>query len=332
MLLRSLAAGLTRLGIRDTPVLVAVSGGVDSVSLFSALHELSGPFGLELSIGHVNHGLRGAASDSDAALVAELGAAWRVRVEIREAPPDCDRTGPSRERFTLQEAARSARYAALADAARVVGATRIATGHNRDDQAETVFLRLLRGTGPDGLGGIPERWADLVPGLDVVRPLLGVSRAEIERFARSRRLKWREDASNASPAYTRNRVRALLAELARDFNPELLRVLAELADSQRRDSEWIEARVEQEIAARFSADGEALVIDGKDWRALPPALSRRVARAALVRVGAGRHVTRRHLERICRFLATAEPGKRLELPGHRILVRRPEGFRLQTSC
>ena len=141
MLLRSLAAALRRLGIRDAPVLVAVSGGMDSVSLFSALRELSGAFGLELSIGHVNHGLRGAASDADAALVRELAAVWGVRVETQEARPERARTGSSRERLTLQEAAREVRYAALAEAARRVGATRIATGHHRDDQADIAIFR-----------------------------------------------------------------------------------------------------------------------------------------------------------------------------------------------
>ncbi len=166
----------------------------------------------------------------------------------------------------------------------------------------------------------------------MVRPLLGVSRATIERFAHTRRLNWREDSSNASPAYTRNRVRAWIPDLAREFNPGLLRALADLADAQRRDTEWIEARVEQEVAARVSTNGDALVIDAKEWAALPAALARRVARAALVRAGAGRHVTRKHLDRMCRFLGSAETGKRLELPGRRILERRREGFRLGPSC
>ena len=138
----------------------------------------------------------------------------------------------------------------------------LATGHQADDQAETVLLRLLRGTGPDGLGGIPER----SPDGRIVRPLLGVSRAEIERFARSRRLSWREDASNASERYARNRLRRRwLPGLTQDFNPRLLRAIGNLAEAQRRDSEWIISRVEQEAASRFTQEGGWLVIDAKDW-------------------------------------------------------------------
>lgn len=332
MLLRSVAEAADRLGLRGRSLLVAVSGGIDSITLFSALDELAEELGLKLSIGHVNHGLRGDASHADQAFVERFGAARGARVETFDAAPEHARPGPSRERLTLQEAARHARYCALERGAGRVGADRIATAHTLDDQAETVLMRLLRGTGPDGLGGIPEHSTDLSPSAPVVRPLLGVSRAEIERFARSRRLNWREDSSNASPAYTRNRIRARIPDLAREFNPGLLRALADLADAQRRDTEWIEARVEQEVAARFSAVREALVIDAKDWAALPEPLARRVARAALVRAGAGRHVTRRHLERMCRFLAGAEPGKRLELPGRLTLERHREGFRLGPPC
>ncbi len=204
------------------------------------------------------------------------------------------------------------------------GADVVATAHHLDDQVETVLLRLFRGSGPDGLAGIPER----SPDGRIVRPLLGISRREIERFAAERRLTWREDASNRSSAYTRNRVRALVPLLAEQFNPQILRAIGDLAEALRRDGEWIQSSVDRETRARFEPAGAGLRIDAKDWTALPEALARRVARAGLAHCGAGRDVSRVHLERMCRFLADAAPGKRIELPGGLVLECRRDGFRL----
>jgi tRNA(Ile)-lysidine synthase len=307
-------------------LLVAVSGGVDSVALLQALHELSEREGLKLSIGHVNHGLRHGESEADQALVEALGARLGLGVEVTRAEPGWLREGcSSRDRPTLQEAARTLRYKALAEQAARRGAEHVATAHNADDQAETVLLRLLRGTGPDGLGGVPERSPDGC----IVRPLLGVSRATIEAFARERDLAWREDASNARLDYTRNRLRLRwLPGLARDFNPRLLRAIGALAEAQRQDSAWIAAMVEREAASRFTREGAWLRIDAKDWSVLPEALARRLARSALQHCGAARHVTRVHLERMQRFLHSARPGSAIELPGDLRLRRDRDGFRL----
>jgi tRNA(Ile)-lysidine synthase len=209
--------------------------------------------------------------------------------------------------------------------AEAAGAECIATAHTADDQAETVLLRLLRGTGPDGLGAMAERSADGW----IARPLLGVSRAEVLRYAAARGLAWREDASNASRAFARNRLRHdWLPELARAFNPRLLRALADLAEAQRRDSEWIGALVEKEALARFEQEGGWLRIEAAGWGDLPDALSRRLARRALERCGAARLVSRRHLERMDAFLRRGLPGRALELPGGLRLVRGRRGFRL----
>jgi tRNA(Ile)-lysidine synthase len=206
-----------------------------------------------------------------------------------------------------------------------LGADRIATAHNADDQAETVLLRLLRGTGPDGLGGIPERSPDGV----VVRPLLRVPRAEIEAFARARQLDWREDSSNLSPDYTRNRLRHhWIPGLQREFNPQLLRVVADLADAQRRDSEWIESQVEREAARRLVFEGKWLRIDVEGWSQLPQALALRLVRLALRRCGAGRHANRVHLERMSEFLQAGRVGTYIEIPGILRLERDSAGCRL----
>ncbi|HEX5066512.1 MAG TPA: tRNA lysidine(34) synthetase TilS [Myxococcota bacterium] len=324
--MRELSREAARLELTGQCVLVASSGGLDSTVLAHALAQLPRHLRVEVALAHVHHGLRGAEADLDAESVAALARELGVPLALRRVDPRARRAGrSSRARPTLQEAARELRYAALYEMAGELGASRIATAHHADDQVETVFLRLLRGTGPDGLAGIPERSSDGV----LVRPLLRIPREVLRAYAASQGLAWREDASNASPRYARNRLRARwLPALTADFNPRLLRVVADLAEAQRRDSEWIATLVTREADLRFSREGAWLRIDATGWSLLPEALARRLAREALMRTGAGRHASRAHLERMLRFLASSGAGSALELPGGLRLVRRGLDYRL----
>jgi len=153
-----------------------------------------------------------------------------------------------------------------------------------------------------------------------VRPLLGVARAEIEAFARAEDLVWREDSSNRSKAYARNRLRSCwIPALREDFNPALLRALANLAEAQRTDAEWIQAAVERELEARVRATERGLELARGGWRDLHDALARRLAARLLANLGAGRDVSRVHLLRMLRFLREGRPGTRIELPGGLVL-------------
>jgi tRNA(Ile)-lysidine synthase len=310
-------------GVSGRSVLLAVSGGIDSTSLAHALGALREPLGFDLAIGHVNHGLRGAASDEDeravAALAGELGVAFASE---RVEPAGLQRGEPSRTRPTIQEAARRLRREALSKMRTALGYEHIATGHNADDQAETVLMRLLRGCGPDSLGGISEASPDGI----LIRPLLGVSRTEIEVFARDRHLSWREDASNADLGYTRNRLRArVLPGLAEDFNPRLLRAIGDLAEAQRRDTEWLDALVREEAGRLFARDAAGgLRIAAGGWSDRREALARRLAKWALMEMGGGRELSRAHLMRVLAFLREGRPGTAIELPGG-IRLRREKG-------
>jgi tRNA(Ile)-lysidine synthase len=305
-------------------VLVAVSGGLDSTTLLHTLALLSRRHSLKLWIGHVNHGLRGAESEADQRFVEGLGRARGIPVlSCRVDPASLRKDVSSRSRPTLQEAARSLRREALLQMAGSCGADVVATAHHADDQAETVLLRLLRGTGPDGLGGMPARSQDG----RFVRPLLAVPRAEIEAFARAEGLLWREDSSNQSPAYSRNRLRSRwVPGLRDDFNPRLLRAIVDLAEAQRTDAEWIQSAVERELKDRVRVRAGGLQLVRRGWGDLHDALARRLASRLLANCGAGRDVRRVHLLRMLRFLRGGRTGARIELPGGLVLRCEPDAF------
>ncbi|MFK7895918.1 MAG: tRNA lysidine(34) synthetase TilS [Myxococcota bacterium] len=320
---------LAQLDLRPGRLLVAVSGGRDSVVLLDLLSVTAAAFELELVVAHVHHGLRGEEADADAAHVAELGlsrglATLQRRVDVVAARA----SHSSRTRPTLEEAARDLRKEALLEMAEAADCFAIATGHHAGDQAETVLMRLLRGTGPDGLAGIsPQsrdgRW---------IRPLLGVLPEALSEWASARQLAWREDSTNEEPRFTRNQLRhTLLPSLAATFNPQILRTLSNLAEAQRRDSEWIESAVEAAAKERLeiSATGIRFALDG--WEALPQALARRLVRRALVEAGLGRDVSRTHLERVLGVLVQGRAvgrDRKWELPGGYSLRRHDEHFEL----
>lgn len=285
-------------------MLVACSGGRDSVGLVHALFALAPEFALEVAVGHVHHGLRPSA-DEDAAFVQDLAGRLDLRFLVRRL---ADLRGPN-----LEARARAARYAALADMARELGATVVATGHTLDDQAETVLLRLLRGTGVGGLAGILPRRA-LAPGLDVIRPLLWTRRAELGAFLSRLGQPWREDETNRDTAVQRNRVRHTVLPLLASENPRLPEALGHLAEV---------VRAEEEVWARWVEETKracASPVDG-GWRVrrdafagLPVALQRRFLRE-LARVGNPAGPSFVHTEEARRLVCCGRTGSEVVLPG-----------------
>jgi tRNA(Ile)-lysidine synthase len=202
-------------------VLVAVSGGPDSMALLHALWELRARLDIALEVATVDHGLRPAAR-AEAELVSERAAALELPFRLLRVDVAGARRGGS-----LQEAARVARLRALADLAAERGARRVALGHQADDQAETVLFRIVRGTGLAGLRGIPYARAPFV------RPLLDVPRAQILRYLRRRSIPFVEDPSNADPRFARARVRHRLIPLLAEENPRVREALIGLAAAAR---------------------------------------------------------------------------------------------------
>ncbi len=241
---------------RDVTVLVAVSGGGDSVALLRALCAISnGAAGGQLVVAHYNHALRGAESDADERFVAELAASLGRACHIGRAT-DGGTGGRS------EEASRGARYDFLQAAAQSIGARYVAAAHTADDQAETVLHHVLRGTGLAGLAGIPQA-RELAPGTALVRPLLCVRRSEILAYLTQLGQPFREDASNRDSAYTRNRLRHdLLPRLAADYNPRVVESLLRLSSLAGEAQSFVETQA-AEIAAgpMVAASPGRVVID-----------------------------------------------------------------------
>ncbi|MBY0507130.1 MAG: tRNA lysidine(34) synthetase TilS [Bryobacteraceae bacterium] len=270
---------------------VAVSGGADSVCLLHLLRQLAPAAGVSLSVVHLNHQLRGDASDADALFVAGLAQAYGLPLHNASRP-----VGPS------EDDARQARrtfFAHLRDSGLV---TRIATGHTLDDQAETVLFRLLRGAGPAGLAGILP-----VTHEGLIRPLLDVSRAEVVGYLRHHALDWRVDASNADPRFARNRIRqVLLPTLVRDWNPHLAPQLARTAEIARDEDAYLATLVPPPLAT-----DDAVLLETS---LLPVALRRRQVRWAIGHLG-GHAPDFAHVEAIVALCQSLAGTGRLQTPG-----------------
>ncbi len=274
----------SRLGEAGGLTVVAVSGGPDSVALLHALREVgAGP----LLVAHLNHQLRGADSDADEEFVRRLHASLAGAVDPEFCCERIDVAARSRAAGeNLEKAARDIRYDWLVRLASERQAGRVATGHTADDQAETVLHRVLRGTGLKGLCGIPAR-RSLVPGVEVVRPLLAVTRAEVLDYLAAGGLTYREDPSNRDVSLTRNRIRHdLMPRLARDYNPAVVSVLGRLAGQAEELYREVESRARQLLAeAELPRAGGLLVFDRPRLAAAPRSLVREVFRLAWEREG-----------------------------------------------
>jgi tRNA(Ile)-lysidine synthase len=279
-------------------LLVAVSGGCDSVVLLHLLRFAAREAGVEVSAAHFDHALR-AASAADARWVAGLCRACAVPlVSERAAVPP---------RSAAE--ARRLRYAFLHAAAERAGATHSATPHHADDQAETVLFRAARGTGIDGLGGI----APLLPS-GLARPLLPFWQRELRRYARRHRLRWRTDQSNFLRGYTRNRIRLdVLPLLEREVAPGARRHLVELADVARETERALDVLVAPLAAAAVRREGDSLVLARDLLATYDSAVSIRIIRTVLRHFGTvlDRAGTRMALQ----FITGAQSGRELCLPG-----------------
>lgn len=297
---------------------VAVSGGADSVALLRLLLELRPELGIVLSVAHVNHKLRGEESDEDARFVAQLAAQYGLEIRVFEAP-----TQPGKG-SGIEAAARELRYTFFCQLAREGSVSKIATAHTLEDQAETVLLRMFRGTGIRGLAGIHPQIVFEEDGKvlgEVIRPLLGIRRAELREFLREKDQNWREDSSNLDIAFLRNRVRhRLLPVITDEFGEAAIEHMSELAEIARAEEDhW--KHEHPEVWPQGGGDTrQAASLQINILSELSLAAQRRLVRDWLEMNAPGLGISARLIADVL-DLSRGEAGRRLELSGEYRLRR-----------
>ncbi len=301
-------------------VLVAVSGGPDSVVLLHALHTCSNRLGITLHVAHLNHGIRAEASDLDEEFVRSLAQEFGLPVTVERMDVPALR---QQMRMGMEEAARDLRYEFLQRSAREIGAQKIAVGHNADDRVESVLFNIIRGTGIDGLGSIrPVRG-------NIVRPLIDTPRSEIEAYIDENALPFRIDESNQDVSYSRNRIRhELLPLLERDYNPQIREALIRLAGIASDQSDLMEVVTQSALRAvtfRGSIDATFLLD-------LPSALGYELIRSELMRLkGDLKDVSFEQIDRVLQALRAGDDFT-ITLPsGSLYAERRGMQFRLREA-
>jgi tRNA(Ile)-lysidine synthase len=294
---------------------VAVSGGPDSVLLLEFMRQLAREKGLVVAVVHFNHHLRGTESDEDERFVRDL--AGRLGLGYLRGDADVHRLARERRR-NLEATARELRYRFFFSLVNCSRLDKVATAHTANDQAETVFLRLLRGTGTRGLGGIR-------PVLDgkIVRPFLAMTRVEIEAEIERRKLEFRVDSSNRDPRLRRNRVRLeLLPWLQERFQVDIIHMLNDLADRARDDEEYLEEQAREQAHPWRVREGAAERIAVRPFAEFPPAIARRILRQMILAArGTLQGITHTHLEELRRLATQAQSGRCLALPGDLVARR-----------
>lgn len=290
-----------RFGTGPRHLVVAVSGGLDSMVLLHSLARLSRKFPWQLTVAHCHHGLRGADADGDADWVRAQSAALGLPCVVEEVSV---RAAAQASRESLEMAARRLRHAFLARTALSVGSLEVVLGHHAQDQAELILLRLLRGAGSEGLAGMRDRSPSPSDRrVSLLRPFLGFDRSALVRFARNQKVGHREDASNRDLSIPRNRIRhQLIPDWMTHHSPALPRVLARVADIAAHDSDYL-----REQAQRWRESSHP-----EPWEGLHIALQRAILRAELLQ--RGRSAEFNEVERLRRARRAGEPLAQVATP------------------
>jgi tRNA(Ile)-lysidine synthase len=311
-------------------LVVAVSGGADSVCLLHILVSLKERLKLRLQIAHLNHQLRDAESEADADYVLDLARKLGIPATIERRDV---KAYQKKMRLSLEEAAREVRYRFLAEVAGATRARRVAVGHTRDDHIETILMHLIRGAGTRGMRGLQPatEWPSKNGKLIVIRPLLEISHQETEDYCRQHQLAPRLDASNLSLSPLRNRIRQQLLPLLQGYNPGIAEALLRTGRIAGDDIDFLDKETTRLWAKIAQQEGEAIILDKKNLDRLPPTLQRYLLRASVERlIGSAKDIEMRHIEEMMALL-DKPAGKRLSLPGGLIFATGYDQYTLATG-
>lgn len=292
-------------------ILMGVSGGPDSVALVRVLIGLRKIHHINaLGIAHLNHGLRGDESLRDENFVRNLAQSFSLPFFLKKMDI---KTLSEKEHLSVEEAGRNARYEFFTKLAKNHGFTKIATGHNRDDNAEMVLMNILRGSGPRGLSGIPP-----VRENQFIRPLIQMPKTRILNFLKKKKQAFVLDSSNTDPSYLRNKIRHnLIPMLEQEFNPETKSCLDRLSQILRLENDFLDNQADQIFhACVIKQDKAFIALSIEKLTSNHPALVNRVLRQAIAWAKKDlKRITLAHIQDILVFIARSESGKSLDLPG-----------------
>ncbi len=304
-------------------VVLGVSGGADSVGLLHILYGLR-EYGLDLIVAHLNHGIRGVEAERDALFVEQIASSMKLKFEFGtvNTPAHRKETG-----LSLEDAARELRYEFFRNVCRKHNAGKIATAHTLNDQAETVMMRLLRGSGLTGLSGIPP----VSDGL-IIRPLIETSRSDIEEYLESKGIEWIEDSTNKLRTLLRNKVRLDLLPELESYNPQIKETLARTSDILRAADDYLRKEGEKGFRRVFTKNKSELSGDLKKYKRLHEALRLSVLRVALEESKKNlKNISYVHLVSADELLMSETPSGESEFPEGTVVAKGHESFLVTTK-
>ena len=294
-------------------IVVAVSGGPDSICLLDVLNKIGKEMGLELIVAHFNHGFRPEEDKIETQFVKEFAEHLNLPFVVKKIDSELKKEGSS-----LEELARKARYNFLESVRALRKADRIAVGHTMNDQAETVIMRLLRGSGPSGLAGIPP----IRDGV-IIRPLLNIKGEEVEEYLKDQNLTYRIDSSNLELTYLRNRIRLEILPILTQLQPNLIEQLALTADILRGENEYLDSLAEAWIQNAVSTDEQELIaIPLHLFQILPSVLKGRILRALIKKIKMNLlRIEYDHVQAVSTLINSHKPQGRLDLPDGLVVTK-----------
>lgn len=298
---------------KGTRVLVAVSGGADSLALLHCLHHLQPSLQYKLHVATLEHGIRGAESIADMRFVVQTAQDWGLPVSSEQVDTPAY---AQRHHLGLEAAARTLRYQFLARQAYQNHCTHIALAHHQDDQAETILMNIIRGTGLSGLGGMTlAAPLNNHPDLMLIRPLLTVSRADIEAYCHAHQLHARYDSTNADTTLRRNYIRQIIMPQLRSLNPQITQALVQLGEIAQSDEAYLKQHLEQ-LLIHYTQDHPAgLMIDRTAFATLPLAMQQRLLLHVARQLGST-EITYPHILNAIAIATQSETSTETHLPGN----------------